>query len=140
MTVIDATNMVVGRLASDVAKRLLKKERIDIINAENAIFTGNKIEIVEKLRQRTSITPKGNPHNGPKYSRMPDKIVKRAVRGMLPWKKPTGKEVYKNLKVHIGTPEQFAEIKATTVESAKNRVDKKYITVGEISKSLGAKW
>ncbi|PIN85824.1 MAG: 50S ribosomal protein L13 [Candidatus Diapherotrites archaeon CG11_big_fil_rev_8_21_14_0_20_37_9] len=140
MTVIDANNAIVGRLAAKIAPRLMKREKIEIINADKAVFTGRKEQIFAKYVQRTSITAKGNPEKGPKFSRMPDQIFKRAVRGMLTWKSAPGKAAYKNLRVHIGVPEELATAKAEIVKEAENNSLKKVLTVGELSKSLGAKW
>src|SRR3989344_3128951 len=101
MTVIDGSNLILGRMGTNVAKRILRREVIHIVNAEKVVVTGNRENILEKFRTRLEIAPKGNPHKGPKFSRTPDRIVRRAVRGMVPWKTPRGKSAYKNLKVHI---------------------------------------
>ncbi|HIH10290.1 MAG TPA: 50S ribosomal protein L13 [Candidatus Diapherotrites archaeon] len=140
MTVIDGTNMIMGRLGTQVAKRILKREVIHIVNAEHVVITGNRKNIFEKFRVRLVIAPKGNPHKGPKFSRMPDRIVRRAIRGMLPWKQPRGKLAFKNLRVHIGVPEEFAAAKLEKIEVCQNRHAKGFTTVGELAKSLGAKW
>ncbi len=140
MTVIDGSDMVLGRLCTNIAKRILKREVIHVVNAEKVVVTGRETSVMPKFRVRMKISPKGNPHKGPKYSRMPDRIVKRAVRGMLPWKTPTGKSSLKNLRVHIGVPAEFVGAKMEQIEDAKNRHETGFMTVGEISKKLGAVW
>jgi len=140
MSIIDGSNTIVGRAASVIAKRLIEGERIEIINAEKMVMTGRKEEILKKYNTRMSLSAKGNPHKGPKYSRMPDKLVKRAVRGMLPWKKAKGKKVFKNFKAHIGVPEELEKAKTEKIESALNKLQKGFLTIEELSKSLGAKW
>ena len=140
MTVIDGNNCVLGRLSSNVAKRLLKREVIHIVNAEKIVISGNETSIMARFRTRLEISPKGNPHKGPNYSRMPDKIVRYAVRGMLPWKTPTGKASFKSLRVYIGVPKELEAEKQEKIENAENRHGKGFMTIGEISLALGAKW
>ena len=140
MKVIDGSNLILGRMGTNVAKRILRREVIHIVNAEKVVVTGNRENILEKFRTRLEIAPKGNPHKGPKFSRTPDRIVRRAVRGMVPWKTPRGKSAYKNLKVHIGVPQEFTAVKVESIEQAQNKHIKGFMTVGDISKSLGAKW
>ena len=111
MTIIDGSNLIMGRASTYIAKRIMKGEKIDLVNADQMVITGSKPDILEKYRVRFYLAAKGNPHRGPKYSRMPDKMVKRAIRGMVPWKTSTGRAAFKNLKVHIGVPEEFANSK-----------------------------
>ena len=140
MTVIDGSNLVLGRASSILAKRPLKGERIQIVNAEAMVVTGTKQNVMEKLDKRREGTVKGNPHKGPKYPRMPERIVKRSVRGMLPWKKPKGKAAFKNLRVYISVPSNLIDVKAEKIDGAVNRLEKGFLTVGDISRNLGAKW
>ena len=140
MTVIDGSNAIMGRLASNVAKRLLKREVIHVVNAEKIVIMGTRSSIMYKYQTRVDMSAKANPHYGPKYSRMPDKIVKFAVRGMVPFKEPKGKTAFKGLRVHIGVPEELAKEKQEIVESAKNRHGKGFLTIGEISTALGVKF
>jgi large subunit ribosomal protein L13 len=138
MVVIDAENAVVGRLASYVAKRALSgEEEVIVINAEKAIMTGNREYIFEKYlqkRNRKSIT---NPRRmGPKYPRRPDDIVRRIIRGMVPYKKPKGRDAFKRVKVMVGNPD--GKTPDITISEMPNT--NKYITVGELSKYLGAKF
>ncbi len=136
MKIVDASNMIVGRLASKVAKELLNGEEIVIVNAEKAVITGSKDYIIEKYLQRRYI---GSVRKGPYYPKMPDRILKRTVRGMLPMKKPRGKEAYKRLKVYMGIPREFEGKKFLVYEDAKNTKLKGFITLKELSKHLGAK-
>ncbi|WP_456483903.1 50S ribosomal protein L13 [Methanopyrus kandleri] len=106
-TVIDAENAVLGRLASVVAKRILKGERIAVINTEKAIITGKKNTIKEEWLQKIQ---RGDPKKGPFYPRRPDLIFRRVVRGMLPWKTKRGREAFKRLRAYIGTPRWVEEV------------------------------
>ena len=140
LTVIDATNAIAGRLSSVVAKRLLRGERIAIVNSENAIITGDPKRVLNMYMKRVSEwrTYYNPEKRGPKIPRTPDRILKRMVRGMLPKKKPKGREALKRLRVYIGVPEDLKGVKAVKVKEAElKRDDIKYITLGELSKLLG---
>ncbi len=140
MTVIDASNAVLGRLASKVAKRLLRGEHIDIINAEKAVVTGNSGNVHLKYKTRFGLHPKGNPRYGPKFSRMPHMIVKTAIRGMLPWKQSKGKVAFKLLKVHIGAPEGIVATGAEKIKEAEHPHEMGFVVIEQVSRKLGAKW
>jgi len=83
---------------------------------------------------------RGDIKHGPFFPKTPDRIFRRAVRGMLPRKKAKGRVAFKNLKAFIGLPEEFKnknfeKIKAKDASSLKT----KYITLGEISTAIGAR-
>ena len=135
--VIDATNTIAGRLASWVAKRALEGKQVVIVNAEKAVVTGNKKYLLEFFRQRRE---RGEPFHGPFYPKRADRILKRRIRGMLPYKKERGRKALKRVKVYIGEPEQFRgkgkKLEGFGIEKLKVN---KYMTIGEISKHLGGK-
>jgi len=135
MTVIDASDMPVGRLASLVAKRLLNGEEIFIVNAEKAIINGNKEEIIRRYRKKREIG--GTKRKGPYFPRMPHMIIKRTVRGMLPYQQPKGRNAYRKLKVYMGVPE---ELKDMEMERLNLKKSVNYISLEELSKYLGVKW
>jgi len=92
MIIIDGKNATMGRLASYVAKQALRGEEIVVLNCKEVIITGNKQFIKEDYQQRRRRV--GSNQKGPRVSQMPEKIVKKAIRGMLPnhrWGR--GKEV-----------------------------------------------
>lgn len=133
MEIIDADGGIVGRIATVVAKRLLNGEEIAIVNSERAIITGKKRRIKEDYRKKREV---GSSRKGPFFPRTPDRILKRAIRGMIPYQTPHGRKAYKNLRVFIGVPSQFKEKEFEIVEGAKKEaID--YITLEELSKYLG---
>ncbi|MEM4294024.1 MAG: uL13 family ribosomal protein, partial [Thermoplasmata archaeon] len=78
---------------------------------------------------------------GPFFPRMPDRILRRTVRGMLPYSKSKrGREAYRRLKVYIGVPEEFKNYRAVGVPEAEGRGKVKFMTLAELSKALGAKF
>lgn len=132
--VIDADNSILGRLSSAVAKSLLQGEDIVIVNAEKAIVTGNARTTIMRYIQRSGIRTKSNPLKGPFFPRTPEGIVRRTVRGMLPWKKPRGKTAFKRLKVCRGIPRDFSETPLERVQDADaSNLRCKFITVGDIA-------
>lgn len=112
--VIDAEDMVLGRLASEVSTILTGKNKptytphldtgdhVIIINAEKIKLTGNK------LQQNEHIYHTGHPGGLKRipYQRLmdenPAKIIELAVKGMLP-KSSLGKQMFRKLKVYSGS-------------------------------------
>lgn len=138
MAVIDASNLIMGRLASVVAKRLLNGEEIIIVNGEKCVVTGSKRFLTSLYVNKINI---GSPEKGPYYPKRPDRILRRTVRGMLPYKKAQGKEAYKRLKVYIGVPENISDnFETMPAISSSNLSTIKYIHLDEISKKLGSKF
>lgn len=135
--IYDAENQILGRLSSVIAKQLLKGEKVFVVNSEKSVLLGRpkfKTEFYAKRRKR------GDPFHGPFFPRRPDEIFRRTVRGMLPWRKPNGRKVYKNLKVFISVPEEFKNKKLEKVENANaSKLKRKYITIEELSVALGVK-
>lgn len=132
--IIDANGLILGRLASHVAQRLLDGEEIIIVNAEKAVITGGKDDIIAHFRHRRDV---GSGRKGPLYPRTPHMMLKRTVRGMLPFKKPRGRTAYKRLKVHISVPRELEKKKFQTVEGASELSTQRYMTLGEVSQVLG---
>ncbi len=132
MKIIDADGAVLGRLAADAAKRLLNGEELVIVNAEKAIITGSKKMIFEKYRERVD---RGHRYKGPFFPKAPHMLVKRTIRGMLPWKSPRGREAFKRLKVHISVPEELEGREFEKGPQLKGAP--KFMRVEELSRKLG---
>ncbi len=133
-TVIDASGLILGRLSANVAKRLLNGEEIVIVNAEKAIITGGKEDIIAHFRHRRDV---GGDRKGPHYPRTPHMMLKRSVRGMLPFYKPRGRAAYKRLLVHISVPKEFKGKKFESIEGASELSTQRYMALGDVSKVLG---
>jgi len=138
LTVIDANGQILGRLGSVVAKRLLSGEEINIINAEKVMISGNRDTTLSKYR---SMREKGSKEKGPYYPKRADMIVKRTIRGMLPYKKKKGRVALAKLKVYMGVPTEFANVQTETIEAAaKSRLSTaKIVALKDISERLGAR-
>jgi len=137
--IIDAEGQILGRMASLVAKMLLAGQRVVIVNAEKAVISGNKQSIIEEYKEYVlSKKTWKMPEKGPKKYRRPDMIVKRAIRGMLPYKQWKGRMAYKNLRVYIGVPEEYSNRpKIRFPEADASRLARRYITIGELAKEVG---
>jgi large subunit ribosomal protein L13 len=137
--VVDAKDRVLGRLASAVAKELLNGKKVAIVNAELAFVTGNKIALVRRYRTRLNLQEKENPEHSPYWPRRPDMLVRRVVRGMLPYhKKPSGKTAYRNLRVFMGVPSALAKSRTLVIETKEpKKMYVKYLYVKELSQLLG---
>ncbi len=111
--VIDATDLVLGRLASKVAMILRGKYKVNftphvdcgdnviIVNAEKIRLTGRKM--TDKVYVRYTGYPGGQRFATPKelLRRKPTAVVEEAVRGMLP-KNRLGAQLFRNLHVYAG--------------------------------------
>lgn len=107
---LDATDQIVGRFCSQVAKRVLLGERVVIINAKDAIISGNKRNIHEKYLARLNISTATNPRRGPFWPRRPDTLMRGIIKKMLPRKKRRGKEALRRVHVYISDiPERFQD-------------------------------
>ena len=110
---IDADGMVLGRLASEVAKLLRGKHKpeytphvdcgdnVVIINAEKVRLTGNKMD--DKTYIRHSGYPGGQRSRTAKelFAKYPERVLENAVKGMLP-KNRLGSALFRNLYVYAG--------------------------------------
>ena len=111
--VVDATEMTLGRLASEVAKVLRGKNKptftphldtgdyVIVVNAEKVSVTGRKLD--QKIYYRHSEYVGGMKETTLRemMAKKPEKVVELAVKGMLP-KGPLGRQMYKKLFVYTG--------------------------------------
>jgi large subunit ribosomal protein L13 len=135
MIVIDATNLISGRMATWVAKQALLGEEINVVNCENAIITGKKRSVFKRYREKYEI---GDALKGPYFPKMADRFIRRMIRGMLPYKQKKGELAYKRVMCYLGVPIEFRDKKLETIKNAdisKSRV-LSYTTVGDICKNL----
>lgn len=137
MKIYDASNQILGRIASSIAKDLMRGENINVINCEKAVISGSpKGKKMHYLERRW----RGDPHHGPFFPRTPKGIVRRAIRGMLPFYKPKGREAFRRLKVYISIPEELKNKEYIRIENADvNKLRCKHIVVGDLSRALGSK-
>jgi len=137
MAVINAEGLVLGRMCTHVAKRLLNGEEIVIVNAERAVVSGRRAQLLEHYKHRRK---RGKSHltKGPYYPRQADRIIKRSVRGMVEYRKSSGRAALKRLRVYLGVPKEFAKAKTETLESARKPHLSRFVYLDEICKEMGS--
>ena len=128
--VIDATNEVLGRLASQVAKILRGKNKpsytphvdcgdyVIVINADKVKLTGKKM--TDKVYTRHTGFPGGQRFATPAdyLAKKPTFLIEKAVKGMLP-KTRLGEAIMKNLKVYAGAEHEHEAQKPEVLELVK---------------------
>ena len=138
MLVVDGTDLVLGRVASRVAKRLLAGEEVSLVNAEKLVISGNPEYTYAKYLKRRGAHNKSNPEHSPHWPRRPDMLVRRIVRGMLPWQEPRGRQAFKLLRVYIGVPGELSAEKAVKFDRMdKGKLFVKYVTIKGLCQHLG---
>ena len=117
--VVDAADMTLGRMASEVAKVLRGKNKpiftphmdtgdyVIIVNAEKIKVTGKKMD--QKIYYRHSDYVGGMKETKlkDKLAKKPEEVIELAVKGMLP-KGPLGRQMYKKLFVYAGPDHKHA--------------------------------
>ncbi len=125
--IVDADGQVLGRLASKVAKILRGKykplytphadcgDNVIIINAEKIVLTGKKMS--DKVYIRHTGYPGGQRQQTAAeiMAKFPERLVEKAVRGMLP-KNSLGRKLYTNLHVVIGAEHKYEAQKPKVVD------------------------
>jgi len=124
---VDAEGLVLGRLASEVAKMLRGKNKpnftphvdcgdnVIVINAEKVVLTGKKMS--DKQYIRHTGYPGGQRFQNPKdiLAKYPERLVEKAVKGMLP-KNKLGRQLFKNLHVVVGADHKYEAQKPQIVD------------------------
>ncbi len=136
--VVDATDLVVGRLATEVAKILLGKHKVTftpstdvgdfviVINAEKAVFTGSKH--TDKQYFKHTGHPGGIKEKSPELLHLeghPERIIEKAVQRMISRKSVKAKKQFKKLYVYAGDKHphdaQQAKILDIGAQNVKNK-------------------
>ena len=127
--VIDAEGVVVGRLASYVAKRLRGKHRADftphvdtgdhvvIINADKVAMTGRKM--TRKLYHRHTGHPGGIKTTTPAKilaSKFPERVLELAIKRMMPGESPLARDQFSKLRVYAGSDHPHGAQNPETVD------------------------
>ncbi len=125
---VDATDKIVGRLASDIAVRLMGKHRptytphvdtgdfVVVVNAEKVHFTGRKWE-QKKYTWYTGYTRQRSITAGDQLERNPERVLREAVRRMLP-KNKLARQMLDKLKIYIGSDHPHQAQQPETVDLA----------------------
>ena len=117
--VVDATDMTLGRLASEIAKVLRGKNKaiftphidtgdyVIVINAEKIAVTGKNMDQKIYYHHSDYVGGMKEATLREKLDKKPEEVIEHAVKGMLP-KGPLGREMYKKLFVYAGPEHKHA--------------------------------
>ena len=117
--VVDATDMTLGRLASEVAKVLRGKNKaiftphidtgdyVIVINAEKIKVTGKKLDQKIYYHHSDYVGGMKEATLREKLAKKPEQVIELAVKGMLP-KGPLGRQMYTKLHVYAGAEHEHA--------------------------------
>ena len=137
---IDAKDCIAGRMCSHISKLLLQGNHVRVVNAEKSMISGNRYKTIEEYKEYLTIASNTNPIHGPFHPRMPDRILTRMVRGMLPKRKSSGLTALKRLRIYVAVPPDLKNAKLETFEDSKIRKPSSYfITLAELAKQIGWK-
>jgi len=141
VTVINGDGLLLGRLASLVAQRGLAGEEIAIVNVEKVVISGSRARVLANYRHKRERGASGN-RWGPFVPRRPDHLMKRTIRGMLPYKRPRGVEAMKAIRCYVGIPVDLVGREMEVPEEAHmNRLNNpNHVTLAAVCTFLGAKF
>jgi len=128
---INAEDTPLGRVATYAARQALQNKKVVVVNCEKALISGNKEAAIARYKAKIAIG-KGKSNQGPFFPRSPEKIMKRTVRGMLPWAITRGKVALKNVMCYDQVPLEFKDKEMISFEKPLI----KSITLGELCKLL----
>ncbi len=125
--IIDAENKTLGRLSTEIARRLRGKHKpeytphvdtgdyIVVINAEKVYVSGNK-RTDKMYRHHTGYIGNLKSISFDKLiEKAPERVIETAVKGMLP-KNPLGRAMYKKMKVYAGSEHPHTAQQPKTLE------------------------
>jgi len=136
--VIDATNLVLGRMLSFAAKKAIEGQDVIILNASKAVISGRKSSIIRRAKVKLRTRTLASQDTAPPHPRKPENYVRRVLRGMLPFKKPAGKKAYRRVRVYADVPVTYADEPRHSVSGAEaSKLRCHYMMLGDLSKEIG---
>jgi len=137
--VVDATNHIAGRLASNVAKLLMQGNRVSVVNCEKIMMSGTRSNQIKEQREFLEINSIINYKHGPVHYRRPDTLMAKMIRQMLPYdRKPSGKEAHQRLRTYIGSPQEIKSLEKIQFQKALIRkTASNYTALGELCRIIG---
>lgn len=132
--IIDGKNLILGRLAAYAAKQALLGETIIIVNSEDIIISGDKKNIKDRYLAKTG---RGDLYKGPFFPKTADRLVRRTIRGMLPFHQDRGRVAFRKVMCYKGIPDKYKNEKIETLDRANaSKLKTNYITVGELERLI----
>ncbi len=105
--IINAEGAILGRISSLAAKQALLGKEVVVVNCNKAIITGRKEAAIKNYLEKKR--KGGSSQRGPNIHSAPEKILKRTIRGMLPYKKGKGADALKRVRCYNEVPEKYKE-------------------------------
>jgi len=138
--VVDATDQMMGRLASKVAKLLLQGHRVVVVNSEKALLSEKKRTTIEEIVAFRQTKGRVHYKHTPRHPKTPSGFLTKVIRGMLGRRKSSSLAMFKNLRVYEGVPRSYTRAPKISFEEAKPRKSLEYYArLGEVLKILGWK-
>jgi len=139
--IIDGKGHLVGRLASLVAKQILRGQRVVVVRCEEMNISGSLFRNNLKYHEFLNKANNSNPRRNFKHYHSPSRMFWRSLRGMLPHKEARGKAALQALKVFEGIPYPYDQRKRMVVPSAlrvtRLRPMRNFCVLGELATMVG---
>jgi large subunit ribosomal protein L13 len=107
-----------------------------VVNAQDILVTGNRDTTFADYKARVD---RGQIRKGPYYPRRADLLFKRTVRGMIPFRKSSGREAFRRIHAYVGVPREFQDLEMERIETAMRLNTGKYTSLGAVAGFLGSK-
>lgn len=131
--IINGERCIMGRVASFVAKQVLQGNEVVILNSEKVLVVGNKTNILEKYKVIRK-KGKGQKMKGPIFPTFPERIMKRAVRGMMRYSEGRGKIAFTRVRCYKGVPAEYEKVES--ISPFKLEKERKAMTLEQLSRLL----
>ena len=129
--IVDAANGILGRIASYAAKQALLGKKVLVLNCSNALITGNRRTTISIYQHKRALG--GSSLKGPFFPKLTDKLMKRTIRGMIPYKQERGRLALKRIKCYTDIPKEYEQAKKISFIAD---VKSKIIKTGELSREI----
>ena len=116
----------------------MEGQEVIILNISKAVISGDKKSTIARAKVKLTTRTLASQNKGPKHHRRPETYAKRALRGMLPYRKPKGKNAYKRVKIYTDIPEEYADKQYRKIPTADaSKLKCRYIMLEDLSKEIG---
>ena len=116
----------------------MEGQEVVIVNISKAVISGHKKSIIDEAKVKLRTRTLASQDKGPTHPRRPDTYAKRALRGMLPYRKPKGKSAYKRVKIYTDIPEEYSDKQYRKISTADaSKLKCRYILLEDLSKEIG---
>jgi large subunit ribosomal protein L13 len=138
MIIYDAKDAILGRIGTRIAKSAILGEDVIVVNTAYAVISGGKKSILAEYLNKFK---RGTYAHGPFYPKVPSRLFKRLIRGMVPYKTGDGKKAYSRIKCYSGVPKSFEGKDFIIVKDAllTKLPKREYQSIADICKLLGGK-